>query len=54
MRPLRIPLLALLCLAVSLPVPTRASGPFLFETPFLDERNLEDLLEGNLTESVNR
>lgn len=52
MRPLRIPLLALLGMAVSLPLPSEASGPFPFETPFIDERNLEDLLAGNLTDRL--
>ena len=54
MRSLRILLLALLVVAVSLPRPAQASGPFVFETPFFDERNLEDLLAGHLTDRLSR
>ena len=54
MRSLRILLLALLVVAVSLPRPAQASGPFVFQTPFFDERNLEDLLAGNLTDRFSR
>ena len=54
MRSLPIPLLGLLVMAAPLPPPAQASGPFPFETPFVDERNLEDLLAGNLTDRYSR
>lgn len=54
MRSLPVPLLGLLVMAAPLSQPAQASGPFPFETPFFDERNLEDLLAGNLTDRYSR
>ncbi len=45
---------ALLVLAVFIWRPALASGPFPFETPFFDERNLEELLAGNPTDRLSR
>ena len=44
----------LLVLAVFIWRPALASGPFPFETPFFDERNLQDLLAGHLTDRLSR
>ena len=47
----RILLSALLAVTVLFPPSALASGPFIYDTPFFDERDLEDLLAGHLTDS---
>ena len=54
LRSLRVLLLALLLVAVSLPRPAPASGPFVYETTFFDERNFDDLMAGHLGDSFGR
>ncbi len=45
---------ALLTVTVLLPCPAPASGPFEYDTPFFDERNLENMLAGHLTDRFGR
>ncbi len=54
LRSLRVLLLALMVVAVSLPRPAPASGPFVYETAFFDERNFDDLMAGHLGDSFGR
>ena len=47
----RIVLSALLTMAISFLQPAAASGPFIYVTPFFDERSREDLLGGHLNDT---